>query len=839
MQEKFIAILCAAFLMLMSSSLSAQNTRSNYSLEECQELFNKGNISEAISSLNSLREDLESSNNLDNSSYSSVVLMTLTHYCNVGDIAAARDLLSHVLLCLSQSDLISNNELFRMLLIQKGQIEMFLHDYNQAIAYFQKAQWYYEDCSKYDDGYFFALTNLGICYLNLEDYLKAKLYLDEAKTVFEDNFDDLSSSPWPIAMELYYSLGDLERLQKNYPKAINYYKTVIAAAKDDIVLSEAKNIALNDLASTYCAMGEWDEALIWYKQIDSHLSPENRAVLLQNMALCHYFLGKDDLSLKYLNDYNKSALENAQRIFSSFSEVERDEYWNNLGWQLNITNNMMAYLIGSPQVLSSGFTYNTITRRLNNNFYQMIYESARESTDKQNMIQRLNELRGRLSYGCKTIEEHDSIAMEVIHLEREILVETNALNFSSDSTLNCVNHNLNVDDILIDFVFLNYPDSVKTIHENYGAYIIDKTLDHPILLNICGRDEIDKYIDWNKMDEIDINNIYSDSKLYSILFAKISPYLKGKKRIYYRPTGVLSKINISALKNNSGNLLSDSLDVICMSDFSLKNFKSANQYPGKNNIQLYGAINYEKTNNNDFAQYISDDASITILREIDSRGKFGPLPGTMYEVEQIDSIFTSHKIPTITYVGSEASEMTFREMSGQSPGLLHIATHGYYINTVSGYQSSNFLHNAIGYSAKNTNMLFSGLLMAGANRVWNGGELPNPIDDGVLTSDEISRLDLSNTKLVVLSACNTGQGFIDCLDGIMGLQRAFKQAGVDTIVMSLWEIPDVATSFLMTSFYEELLTGSSIREALRRAQKCLIGRGYTDPYYWASFVVLD
>jgi CHAT domain-containing protein len=91
----------------------------------------------------------------------------------------------------------------------------------------------------------------------------------------------------------------------------------------------------------------------------------------------------------------------------------------------------------------------------------------------------------------------------------------------------------------------------------------------------------------------------------------------------------------------------------------------------------------------------------------------------------------------------------------------------------------------------------------------------------------------------VLSACETGQGFVDNLDGVMGMQLAFKHAGVGSIVMSLWKVPDIATSILMKSFYEELCNGSTIRQSLKRAQKYLIELGYTDPYYWASFVVLD
>lgn len=112
------------------------------------------------------------------------------------------------------------------------------------------------------------------------------------------------------------------------------------------------------------------------------------------------------------------------------------------------------------------------------------------------------------------------------------------------------------------------------------------------------------------------------------------------------------------------------------------------------------------------------------------------------------------------------------------------------------------------------------------------------MNDGILTSSEISRLDLSTTDLVVLSACDTGKGVIDEINGVIGLQQAFKMAGVKTILMSLWPVPDKTTSILMTNFYNELLRGIEIHEALNKAVDN-VRKLYPDPYYWSAFVLLD
>ena len=134
-------------------------------------------------------------------------------------------------------------------------------------------------------------------------------------------------------------------------------------------------------------------------------------------------------------------------------------------------------------------------------------------------------------------------------------------------------------------------------------------------------------------------------------------------------------------------------------------------------------------------------------------------------------------------------------------------------------------------------MLRSGLIMSGGQAAWLGKEIPEGIDDGILLSKEISELDLSHIDAVVLSACDTGLGDVKN-DGVFGLQRAFKLAGVKTILMSLWEIDDNITSVFMNSFYHNLLAGMSKHDAFKQAQTKL-RINYTNPYYWAAFIMLD
>ncbi len=137
-------------------------------------------------------------------------------------------------------------------------------------------------------------------------------------------------------------------------------------------------------------------------------------------------------------------------------------------------------------------------------------------------------------------------------------------------------------------------------------------------------------------------------------------------------------------------------------------------------------------------------------------------------------------------------------------------------------------------------MIRSGLLLAGANQAWKTGQSAQlDMEDGILTAYEISQLDLSNTELVVLSACETGLGDIQGNEGVYGLQRAFKIAGAKYLIMSLWQVPDFQTQELMTLFYQNWLTQNQpLPEAFRAAQQA-IREKYLHPYFWAGFVLVE
>jgi CHAT domain-containing protein len=159
----------------------------------------------------------------------------------------------------------------------------------------------------------------------------------------------------------------------------------------------------------------------------------------------------------------------------------------------------------------------------------------------------------------------------------------------------------------------------------------------------------------------------------------------------------------------------------------------------------------------------------------------------------------------------------------KSPRILHIASHGFFLNDGTPDGTSSY--------APENPMLRAGLALSGANLTSSGRA------DGILTALEASGLDLWGTRLVTLSACDTGIGEIRNGEGVYGLRRAFVLAGAETLVMSLWPVSDYIARDVMVMYYAGLRSGLGRGEALRRARLTQLKRATRrHPYYWAGFI---
>ena len=316
--------------------------------------------------------------------------------------------------------------------------------------------------------------------------------------------------------------------------------------------------------------------------------------------------------------------------------------------------------------------------------------------------------------------------------------------------------------------------------------------------------------------------------LYERLWQPIEKIIENAKTIFYSPTGYLNNIAFAAIKCPDGRPLMDCYELHQMlSTGDLVEIRQHNTRQPVKSVVLMGAAYYgqeqiNETNVDNKQREVVEDA-------------FEYLPFTLTEVDSVDNMMKAYQIKTIKKTGMEPTEEWLRNQNGQSADVLHLSTHGFYINDVVQLMNNRFLSRFP--ASRFSSMQRSGLAMVGANDTWEGFvELPEE-KDGILTASEVSTLDLRNTRLAVLSACQTALGDYN-KEGVFGMQRAFKQAGVGSIIASLWNVNDKSTARLMQLFYQKWLAGTPMQQSLHEAVR-MLRKEYASPYYWAPFVLMD
>jgi CHAT domain-containing protein len=250
---------------------------------------------------------------------------------------------------------------------------------------------------------------------------------------------------------------------------------------------------------------------------------------------------------------------------------------------------------------------------------------------------------------------------------------------------------------------------------------------------------------------------------------------------------------------------------------------------------IYGGIQYDVDNRGNGKE--DEETAAEVRNDGNLKSGIAYLPQTLVEMENVSKILCA-KYELTGFSGSNATEESFKQLSGTFAIIIHVATHGFYVPKFRKSAITKIIKNPFN-SLEDQSLSCSGIMMAGANNTLAKEFLPG--DDGILSAKEISRLNLSGIDLVVLSACETGLGDISD-EGVFGLQRGFKKAGVNSIMMSLWEVDDEATQVLMSAFYKNLVEGQSKREAFVNAQQYLRitqDKKFDNPRFWAAFIMLD
>jgi CHAT domain-containing protein len=190
----------------------------------------------------------------------------------------------------------------------------------------------------------------------------------------------------------------------------------------------------------------------------------------------------------------------------------------------------------------------------------------------------------------------------------------------------------------------------------------------------------------------------------------------------------------------------------------------------------------------------------------------------------------SRQVNARALTGADALES--RITACRSPRILHIATHGFFLPDRLPSRGGETLAT---HPLETNPLLRSGLALAGANAWLDGAALPEEADDGLLTAEDVTGMNLAGTELVVLSACDTGLGEYRSGEGVFGLRRAFALAGAQMLVMSLWQVPSEQTTVLMEVFYDRLANGRPAADALREAKAAVRSR-WSETFFWGAFV---
>lgn len=396
--------------------------------------------------------------------------------------------------------------------------------------------------------------------------------------------------------------------------------------------------------------------------------------------------------------------------------------------------------------------------------------------------------------------------------------------------------------------FVVYPKDQSKDNNYYVALLLLPGTEAPLFLPLFQENQLAPLLQNKKADKAEFyNSLYAASQqgdlLYDLIWKPLSAFLPTGVKVYFSPAGLLHRLNLAALPAPGGKLAAEKWRLVQMN--STYDLIASEPGISRDVAVLYGGIQYD-----DAARDKTDAKPAfkptNTLRGLDFSqtdstlrgGAWGYLFWTDVEVRAAAQILQQNGFKAVLKKGVTATEASLKTLGAhtRSPRILHIATHGYFF-------PDPVLPDAADTNTFNRSehpMIRSGLILAGGNHAWKTGRsLYEGQEDGILTAYEISQLNLSNTELVVLSACETGLGEIQSREGVYGLQRAFKLAGTRHLIMSLWQVRDLQTQLFMKIFYQQWLERKkTINEAFYSAQAELRQK-YGNAFLWAGFVLME
>jgi CHAT domain-containing protein len=627
--------------------------------------------------------------------------------------------------------------------------------------------------------------------------------------------------------------------------------------------------ALNNLALLYSDWGQYEKAEPLYIEAKSirekalgkaHI---DYADALNNIALLYWLTEKP---LK-VDSFFKEALaikyQQVQKILQFTAEKEKAAFIKNIIGNNNLYNSFyyQNYLQTSAK---EPYTISFLSRNLILSSSQQLRKIINSSNDTKALsdYEKWTALKKQLARfysknktGTYVKDLEDSADV----LEKSLARASSGFaKIKEEKTWKDIHQSLKANETAIEFVEFDYNTGKRwTDSTFYIALVLRKDKPEPLLVPLFEKKQLDSILQQtgNKNTNDNVKALYAsrgvgsddavvmNKSLYKLIWGPLENELKGISTIYFAPDGLLHRIAFAALPINDKEVLSDKYKLIELSSTANIIEQQPVYVSSSDRINLYGGIKYTVDTTALKAQAIAYNNKKPTTRSLPddlTRGaSWNNLPGTKTETDGIVSIANNKNNITVLS-GIQATEESMKAFEGKnSPVVLHIATHGFFFPDPKQDKKDNASINEYGKAFKQSDdpLFRSGLLFAGANTAWNGKAIEG-IEDGILTSYEVSNMYLPNTKLVVLSACETGLGDIQGAEGVYGLQRAFKMAGAENLIMSLWKVPDAETAEFMQQFYKALFAKKSIDDAFYNAQKIMKNKYRSDPYKWAAWILV-
>jgi tetratricopeptide (TPR) repeat protein len=756
-----------------------------------------------------------------------------------------------------------------------GVLHSDMGDYKVAATYYQKAlEIKMKVFGVEHPEYASSLGNLGIVYSEMGDYKAAEPYYTQTveiiKKAFGEEHPGYASSLGNLG-NLYSTMGDYKLAEPYYKQSLEIRKKVLGEEHPDYALS------LNNFGHFYFDKNDFISAEPYFKQsaeIYKNALGEEHPDYLDALTSYAYVLqriNREPEAYAILQqNFSKLAKQTADN-FEWLTDNQKEAYWKKeSSFYEDLSEFANEVFQKVPEAVGLNFNASLLAK---SKLLEVKILSNDQLSQEQKIDLESQELREELGYRRRLLakvesdgsiekEKLDKLKFEVDSLDKRLSLSWPEYAQQKKNLLitwDQVQQSLEEGEAAIEFErFKNKSDSLIY----YNALVLKKGDSQPRLIQLCAERDLQA-----------VNPEKGYSAYYGLVWQPMENALEGIKTIYYAPTGDLYNVPFHAIyapKGTGDQIVPEKLNskrvviypeyakteqdaAYLMDRYTLHQLTSTRYLalglkqkatePVGTNLAMVGAVNYDYLPESVTAPANNNKGETQNLSSNYAYGKLDYLEGTKTEVDVINQQVSAANWQTTVLEGNDATEEKITKMEGkESREILHLATHGFAFPAYD-FQDTTISQNSLKYSYRySTNpMVRSGLILAGGNWAWTGSDSLTKVgaeQNGILTALEVSQLNLKKTKLVVLSACETGLGKIEGNEGTFGLKRGFKLAGVEQMIVSLWTIPDKETQELMSLFYSDLTQTKSPTLSFQKAQQAMKEKYPTSPFLWAGFVLV-